>query len=177
MTRIRIAAWTFGLATLLALPTASSAQDPAALQRQQMMMSMQEHARQLSEAMRRMESVQERARQMEQQMLREMEQLRLQQAQESQSAQAAQIAERLRQQERLREMAHSVSLGAQEMHRAMEQLRNMLEGPGGPLGGEMEQEVARLRNHWELMVGSMEEGLRLLERLRDRVQASAPTGG
>lgn len=157
-------------AALTLLPGAIHAQDPAALQRQQMMMSMQEHARQIGEAMRRMESVQERARQMEQQMLREMEQLRIQ-------TQSAQVAERLRQQERLREMAHSMSLGAQEMHRAMEQLRNMLEGPGGPLGQEMEQEVARLRNHWELMVGSMEEGLRLLERLRDRVQASAPSGG
>ena len=102
--------------------------------------------------------------------MQQMEQMRLQQTQN------AQAAEQLRQQERLREMAHSMSLGAQEMHRAMEQLRNMLEGAGAPMAGDVEQEVNRLRNQWELMVGSMEEGLRILERLRDRVQASAPSG-
>lgn len=159
-----------GVATLLALPASLQAQDPAALQQQQLQ-RMQEQVRQLSETMQRMGNVQERAHQMEQQILREMEQFRLR------TDMDVRLAERLRHEERLREMAHSMNVGAQEMHRAMEQLRNMVEQSGDAFRGDMQQEVERLRNHWELMVGSMEEGLRLLERLRDRVQASAPTGG
>jgi signal recognition particle GTPase len=157
------------LAALLIVPSAVAGQDPAALQQQQIQ-RMQEHVRQLNETMQRMAGVQERAHQMEQQILRDMERLRVQRDMD------VQMAERLRQEERLREMAHSVNVGAQEMHRAMEQLRNMLDPSGAPFRGDLEPEVERLRAHWEAMAGSMEEGLRLLERLRDRVQASAPQG-
>ncbi|MDZ7779133.1 MAG: hypothetical protein U5R14_04230 [Gemmatimonadota bacterium] len=173
MRRATSIAWAAGVAVLLALPAMATAQDPAMLQHQmqEQMQRMQEHARQITEAMRRMASVQERAHQMERQILGEMENLRMQRDMD------VHVAERLRYEERLREMAHSMNVGAQEMHRAMEQLRNMAEQAEAPFRGDMEQEVERLRNHWELMVGSMEEGLRLLERLRDRVQTSAPTGG
>jgi signal recognition particle GTPase len=174
MLRTRSIAWTAGMVVLLALPDMALAQDPAMLQQQRMqeqVQRMQEHARQLTQAMEQMANVQQRAHQMEQQLVRAMEQHRLQRDVD------VHIAERLRYEERLREMAHSMNVGAQEMHRAMEQLRNMVEQAEAPYRGDMEQEVERLRNHWELMTGSMEEGLRLLERLRDRVQASAPTGG
>jgi uncharacterized membrane-anchored protein YjiN (DUF445 family) len=163
-----------GIAVLALLPTTLSAQNPAAQQQQQQMeqmQRMQEQARQLTETMRHMATVQERAHQLEQQMVTQMEQFRLRRDLD------VQFTERLRQEERLREMAHSMNIGAQEMHRAMEQLRAMLEQSGAPLARDMEQEVERLRNHWEVMAGEMEEGIRLLERLRDRVQASAPTGG
>lgn len=174
MRSTRSIAWTAGVAVLLALPEEATAQDPAMVRQQQMqeqVQRMQEHARQITEAMRQMANVQERAHQMEQQLVREMEQHRMQRDTD------VQIAERLRYEERLRDMAHSMNVGAQEMHRAMEQLRNMVEQAEAPFRGDMEQEVERLRNHWELMTGSMEEGLRLLERLRDRIQTSAPTGG
>lgn len=165
--------WALGIAVVAMLPTTLGAQNPAALHQQQMehMQRMQEQARQLTETMRQMATVQERAHQLEQQMVTQMEQFRLRRDLD------VQFAERLRQEERLREMAHSMNVGAQEMQRAMEQLRNMLEQSGAPLARDMEQEVERLRNHWEVMAGEMEEGIRLLERLRDRVQASAPTGG
>lgn len=150
-----------GLVFSFAVATGLEAQDPASMQHQQQMeqmQRMQEHARQLTEAMHQMTTVQERAHRLEQQILHEMEQDRMRRDLDMHAA------ERLRQEERLREMARSMNAGAEEMHRAMEQLRNMLEQSGASIDGDVDREVERLRNHWELMVGEMEEGVRLLER-------------
>jgi hypothetical protein len=68
-----------------------------------------------------------------------------------------------------------VSDGAQEIHRAMEQLRRMLGDPAVAGNGDMVRDMERLRQHWENMAGQMEEGLQIMERLRDRLRIQDPS--
>jgi uncharacterized protein YukE len=57
----------------------------------------------------------------------------------------------------------------------MEQLRSMIGEPGAGWSPEAEREFERLRLHWEEMARQMEEGLTIMERLRDRI--GRPGGG
>jgi hypothetical protein len=66
-------------------------------------------------------------------------------------------------------MAQAMSEGAQEMQRAMEQLRNMAGEPGAIMDRDMERDMVRLREHWQEMAGEYEQGLQIMDRLRDRI--------
>lgn len=158
LNRIFILCGVLGL--MLAGPMLVEAQDPG---RQQQMMRMQEQMQQMNRVMDRVAGIQERARNMEQQMVQSM--ARLQENREL----AAQDATRLRNQERLRSMAQATGDGAQEMRRAMEQLRNMMGEPGAGWDAEMQREMERLRQHWEGVADGMEEGLQIMDRIRDRI--------
>ncbi len=150
------------------VPGAADAQDPARMQQQQMM-QMQQQMQEMTRMMERVSGVQERARQMEREMLRSMEHLQ-------QNQQLAQEnAVQLRNQERLRNMAQSMTDGAGEMVRAMEQFRHMLGDPGAGWDPEMERQMEQLQQHWENMAGQMEESLQIMERLRDRLREYSPT--
>jgi hypothetical protein len=156
------------LGMLVAPPMQSLAQEPTRMQQQQMqqqqqMIRMQEHVQQLDRVMQRMSGIQQRAQAMENHMLQEMRQL---QANREMSEQGAL---QLRNQERLRSMAQAMNDGAREMHRAMEQLRNMVGERNAAWDGDMERDMLRLREHWEAMAGDMENGLQIMERLRDRI--------
>jgi hypothetical protein len=145
----------------------SAAQEPGRMaqqQQQQQMMQMQQQFMHLNQAMERVSFVQQRAHVMEREMARSME--RIHQNQEL----AARNTEQLRNQERLRSMAQSMDDGAQQTHRAMEQLRNMLGDPAVAGDGDMVREMERLRQHWEEIAGQMEEGLQIMDRLHDRLQ-------
>jgi hypothetical protein len=48
----------------------------------------------------------------------------------------------------------------------------MVREPGADWNAETERELTRLRLHWEEMAGQMEEGLAIMERLRDRISQS-----
>lgn len=67
-------------------------------------------------------------------------------------------------------MAQSMTDGAGEMHRAMEQFRYMLGDPALGWDPEMEREMEQLRQHWEAMADQMEESLQIMDRLRDRLR-------
>lgn len=152
------------------VPSAATAQDPARMQQQQQQMArLQQQIQHLDRVMDRVAGIQGRAHQMEQQMVQAME--RLQQNRQL----ATENAVQLRNQERLRSMARSMTDGAREMHRAMEQLRNMVGDPGAGWDQQMEREMERLRQHWEEMAGQMEEGLLIMDRLRERIHQ--PSGG
>jgi hypothetical protein len=127
------------------------------------MQRMQEQAMRMQESMQQMQRLQVRAHEIEQQMLQQMERLRQQQML------AEQDRNRLREQERVRDMAHAMSTAAREMVQAMERARDMLGDPGSAWGPEMEQDMIRLREQMEEMAGSMDEGLAILQRLRDRL--------
>ena len=51
----------------------------------------------------------------------------------------------------------------------LQRARDMLRDPGGAWGPEMQQDMERLRERMNEMAGSMNEGLAILERLRDRI--------
>jgi uncharacterized protein YukE len=155
------------LGLLGAVPVHVAAQQPGRMPQhqiqQQQMMRMQEQVHQLDQAMHRMTELQQRAQILERQMAQQMD--RLQANREA----AERNALELRNQERLRSMAQALGDGAQEMNRAMQQLRNMLGEPGAAWNGDMERDMLRLREHWEQMAGDLEEGLQIMERLRDRI--------
>ena len=137
------------------------------MQEHQQQMMMQQQMQQLSQTMDRMARIQERAQTMEQQMAQAMERLH-------QNGDAgAMTQERLRNQEHVRTMAQAMNDGAQEMQRAMEQLRNMMGEPGASGNGDMQRDMDQLRQHWNDMAGQMEESLQIMERLRDRLQISS----
>jgi uncharacterized protein YukE len=149
-----------------AAPVYSAAQEPARIPQQQMqqqMMRMQEQVQQLNRVMERMSGIQQRAQAMEHDMALAMQRL------QANRELAEQNAFQLRNQERLRSMAQAMDDGAREMHRAMEQLRNMVGEPNAAWNGTMERDMLQLREHWEKMAGDLEDGLQIMERLRDRV--------
>lgn len=167
----RALALAMALGTLGVGATMSAAQEPGrmAQQQQQQMMQMQQQFMHLNQVMERVSLVQQRAHVMEREMARSME--RIHQNQEL----AARSTEQLRNQERIRSMAQSMDDGAQQTHRAMEQLRNMLGDPAIAGNGDMVREMERLRQHWEEIAGQMEEGLQIMDRLRDRLQIHQPS--
>jgi hypothetical protein len=124
---------------------------------------MHQRTQQLTEVMQRMQRVQQRARDMEQRMLHEMEQLR----QREMLHQQDQF--RLREQERIRDMAHSMANAAGEMHQAMERFRDLARDNQTLWNQEMERDMERLREHMDQTCLQMEEGLKIMDRLRDRL--------
>lgn len=167
MRRQRLLALGATLALLGAAPMQAMAQEPGRMQQQQMMMQqqmVQEQTRELNRAMERMSQIQMRAQNMERDMNQAMHQLR----QNPELAQ--QNALHLRNQERLQSMAQSMNAGAREMERAMEQLRNMIGEPGFNMDQTMQRDMQQLREHWDGMAGNFEEGLRVMDRIRDQIQ-------
>lgn len=165
----RVMAIAMAVGVTLAATAPLGAQDPAgrALHQQQML-RLQEQVTQMNEAMQRMAQIHERAHQLEQHMVQAMEQLwRYEGVQEGVDQQL-----QIQNHERLRVMAEAMSEGARATHRAMEQFRNMVREPGADWNAETERELTRLRLHWEEMAGQMEEGLAIMERLRDRISQS-----
>lgn len=163
---VAVMAMTVGLAGA----AQAGAQDPPTrvLQEQQMM-RLQAQTMQLNEAIRHMERIRERAQVLEQHLVQEMARLR------ENPREGAQNSAMLQNQERLRTMVQAVGDGAREVHRAMEQLRLMIGEPGPGWDQETERELARLRVSWEETAQRMEEGLAIMERLRDRLGQPEPS--
>lgn len=132
------------------IPPAQQAQQQ---QQQQQLQRMQEQVQRLDETMRRMTQIQQRAQEMEQLMLRDMEHLQSQQ--------------HLEHQEQIRMMAHSMAGAAGEMTQAMMGLREMVQS--GSMDREMQQDMERLRQHMRETCDQMEDGLRIIQQLRDRL--------
>jgi hypothetical protein len=156
-------------ALTLLMPVAGlhvAAQVPPNQNAQQQLQRMQEQVQRLNETMQRMTRIQTQAHEVEQLMIRDMERLR------QQDNLRLQDQERLRQQEQVRNMANALSGAAGEMNHAMFGLREMAQSSGQPLDREMEQEMERLRLTMQETCNQMESGLRLIERLRDRLNGT-----
>ena len=158
--RTMAAVMTLGM-SLGALTPAGAQNPPARVLQEQQMLRLQAQATQLSESMQQMARIQERAQLLERQMAQEMTRLHQQEG--------AQQALMLRNQEHLRTMAQALGEGAGEVHRAMEQFRQMIGEPGPGWDAETERELERLRASWEETAQRMEEGLTIMERLRERL--------
>ena len=152
------------LGVTLAAGAPLRAQDPGRVLQQQQTLRLQEQMAHMNEAMQRMVQIQERARHLEQHLVREMEQLWQYQGVEEGADRQLQIQNR----ERLQVMVQAMSEGARLTYRAMEQYRSMV-GPTAGWNVEAERELVRLRLHWEEMAGQMEQGLAIMERLRERL--------
>jgi hypothetical protein len=103
---------------------------------------------------------------MEQLMLQDMERLHHQEHLQLQEQ------ERLHNQEHVRVMAHALSGAAGEMTQAMIGLRAMAQDAGGSMDREMEQQMEQLHQHLQATCDQMEDGLRIMEQLRDRLNGS-----
>lgn len=147
-----------------------SAQIPPAQQaQQQQLQRMQEQVQRLDETMRRMTQVQQRAQEMEQLMLQDMEHVRHQEALQAQEGIRLQTQERLQQQEQVRLMARSMATAADGMSQAMLSLREMVQTRASSWDRDMEQQMERLRLNMQETCTQMEDGLRIMEHLRDRL--------
>jgi len=49
-------------------------------------------------------------------------------------------------------------------------LRNMIGEPGFNMDQAMQRDMQQLREHWDEMAGNFEEGLRVMDRIRDQIQ-------
>ena len=166
MHRIVAAAMAMGVTLTAGAPL--GAQDPGRMlqqQQQQQLLRIQEQMAHMNQAMQHMAQIQERAHVLEQQVSRRMEQLWLHEGVEEGVSQQLQ----LQQHERLRAMVQATNEGAQLASRAMEQFRSMVGEPRAAWSPEAERELVRLRLHFETMASQMEEGLAIMERLRDRL--------
>jgi hypothetical protein len=170
--RVMAVAMAVGL-TLAGAPVRG--QDPGRVlqqqQQQQQVLRLHEQMAHMNRTMQHMAQIQERAHQLEQQLNRQMAQLwRHEGVQEGVNQQF-----QIQQHERLRAMVQATNEGAQLTYRAIEQFRAMVGEPGAVWSPEAEREITRLRLHWEEMAGQMEQGLAIMERLRDRI--GDPGGG
>lgn len=145
---------------LLLLPSAALAQDPHHMT--EMHQRMQEQAMRMQESMQVMQRLQSRAQEMEQLMAGELQRMR------EQAVLQEQDHIHMRDQERIRDMAHAISTASREMVQAMERARDMLGDRTGPMDPRMNQEMEHLREQMNMMAGSMEESLAILERMRQR---------
>ena len=171
----RAEAIAMAVGVMLAAGAPLGAQDPGRMlqqqQQKQQVLRLQEQMAQMNQTMQRMAQVQERAHQLEQQLNRQMAQLSRYEGVEEGVNQQLQI----QQHERLRAMVQATNEGARLAYRAMEQFRSMVGEPGAAWDPEAQQELMRLRLHWEEMAGQLEHGLAIMERLRDRI--GHPGGG
>jgi uncharacterized protein YukE len=154
----------FVMMTSLGAPFLTAQTTPPRMHQQ--VQEMHQRTQQLTEVMQRMQRVQQRAHDMEQMMLREMEQLRQREMLQEQD----QL--RLREQERIRDMAHSMANAAGEMNQAMERFRDLARDSQTLWNRDMERDMERLREHMDQTCVQMEEGLKIMDRLRERLHTS-----
>ena len=152
-----------GAAMFLAGAAQVEAQRPGQPPTVQQMQEMQQRLQRMSDVMGRMQRIQERAQAMEHNMIQQLDRLR------SQDRLSETDRLRIRDQERVRDMAHAMSTAAREMRQAMERVRDMAGDQDSPWNREMHQEMERLRENWNGLCEQMEEGLELMERLRERL--------
>jgi len=155
------------LALLVGAPVQGQ-QTQQQMARQQQMQQMQHRMQQLDQMTQRMERVQEQIRNMNQVLQQEMDRLRTQNQE--------QVRNQLRQTERVRNMGESLGLMAQQMRQTMLQLREMAGDPAAAGDPAMVQHMERLQEHFRAMADGMEEGLRLMEQLHQRLREGAPGG-
>ena len=169
--RRRFAAGTTMVAALafLGLGAPVAAQIPAAQQAQQIQ-RMQEQMQRLDQTIQRMAQVQQRAQEMEQLMLQDMERARQMETLHQQESAQLQTQQRLQEQEHVRLMAQSMATAAGDMNQAMLSLREMAQTRSWDR--DMEQQMERLRLTMQETCNQMEEGLRIMEHLRDRLSQS-----
>jgi hypothetical protein len=146
------------LVATLAVPAASLAQGPPG-QRQQGGMQqqdrMQQHIQQMDEQLRRMDRIRDRLHQFDEDCLNQM--------------QRTQDQDRLHEQQRLHEMAQAMDGAAHEMKQNLERTREMARNQLFQKDPELQQELTRLREHWRDMLGKMEEGVGVMERIQKRL--------
>jgi len=166
--RRRFAAGTAMVAALalLGFGAPAAAQIPAAQQAQQLQ-RMQEQMQRLDQTIQRMAQVQQRAQEMERLMLQDMERVRQMETLHTQEGTQLQTQQRLQEQEHVRLMAQSMATAAGDMNQAMLSLREMAQTR--TWDRDMEQQMERLRVTMQETCNQMEEGLRIMEHLRDRL--------
>lgn len=160
----RTVRWTATFATLLAVgaPLTGQVTQQQRMARQQQMEQAQQRMQQLDQMVQRMDQVQERIREMTRTMQQSMDQLRARDATGNQ--------DRIRQHERVRDMGEAMGQMAQQMRQTMLQLRAMEGDQLVQQDQVMQREMEQLRLHLRTMAESMEEGMKIMEQLHNRVR-------
>ena len=132
-------------------------------QMQQLQHRLHQNAQALGQSVQQMQRIQQRAQLLQQNCSQDA--LQLQQRQNLQLHEQQQ----LRTHQQVGAMANSVSGAAQEMVKAMDRLRLMAQDPNRNWNGEAAGEMKRLQERLHQVTGEMEEGLLIMERLRQRL--------
>lgn len=132
-------------------------------QMQQLQQRLHQNAQALGQSIQQMQRIQQRAQLLQQNCTQDIQQL--------QQRQNLQLHEQqqLRTHQQVSELAGSVSGAAQEMVKAMERLRLMAQDPDGNWNGDAAGEMQRLQERLHQVTGELEEGLQIMERLRQRL--------
>jgi len=131
-------------------------------QMQQMQQRLQQNAQALGESIQQMQRIQQRAQQIQQscdQAAQALQQQNLAQGQQQQ----------LRAQTRIGEMANAISGAAPQMTVALEGLQSMAQDPSGNWNPDAVGEMSQLRERLHQVTGELEEGLQVMEQLRQRL--------
>ncbi|MDT8341717.1 MAG: hypothetical protein RQ751_09420 [Longimicrobiales bacterium] len=152
--------------TLLAAVPAQGQQAQQQVARQQQMQQMQQRMQQLDQMTQRMERLQEQVRSMNRMLQQDMDRLRVQDQTRAQ--------DRLRQSERIRDMGESMGLMAQQMRQAMLRLREVAGDPATGGDPAMVRTMERMQEHLRAMGDQLEEGLRIMEQLHQRLREGGP---
>jgi flagellar biosynthesis GTPase FlhF len=129
-------------------------------QQQQQQQLQQQRLQQLEQSLQQTEWC-AKLHQMDQDMARQMERIR--------------EVERFRDHQRIRDMGKSLAQMAQELHGATLQLRDRERDQQRIRDQELERDMERLRQHVQDMSGRLEEGLKIMERLQQRLRVLQPS--
>jgi len=130
---------------------------------QQTQEQMRQHAQALGESIQQMQRIQQRARDIQQSCDQQIRQI----GQQQNLALGQQ--QRLRSHEQIRDMAQSISGAAGQMTQAMEGLHAMAQDPNAGWNGAAQGEMIQLRERLHQATGELEEGLQVMERLRQQL--------
>jgi hypothetical protein len=150
MTRKRILVAALGVTLAMPAPVLAQVRQPIRTQDR-----MQDHIARMDAQIQRMDQLRSRIQKLDHDILKQMDRIRDQ--------------DRLREHQRLRDLCDGSQKMVQEMERNMKQLRQMAGDPVFARDQEMQQEMERLRQHWDDAATQIENGLQILERLRQRL--------
>lgn len=130
-------------------------------QQQAQQQQQQQRLRQLEQALQKTERIRDRLHQMDQDMTRDMDRIRDQ--------------NRLREHQAVRDMGRALGQVADNLRGATLQLRNQEREQLRLQDPEMQREMERLRQHVQNMGTQLEDGLKIMERLQQRLRVLQPT--
>lgn len=156
--RIKIGVPLLVVGAMVMLPTHAHAQGRRGTMNQQN--PMQQRVMQMDAMMQRMDHLRDRLHMLDQDLTRQRDLLRDQ--------------DRIRQHDQLRVLCQATDGVVGQLRQNMEQTRTMMANPLFDHDPEMQREMEQLRQHWELMAKQMEDGVGIMERLRERLRT--PTG-
>ncbi len=141
----------------------------------------QDRIHQVDQMVGRMDRIRDRIHQLDQTCVQDMDRIRDRIHDQDRLRDQVQDPDRLRDQDRLRQMERirdatdAMGQMGQQMRTTMVQMRQMLGDPAFQGEPNTEQEMEQLQQHLQNMGDQLEEGIKVMEQLHQRVREGQPT--